>query len=96
MKDTIQMFEKTSGIRAMKKSQVYEWYGRFKNGKESINDEPQSGRPASITTRHVTEIRKLLELDRRITIREISYRVDCSSDPVHDILQLFYWREIYC
>ena len=61
-KDTIQMLERAHGIRAMKKSQVYEWYGRFKNGPESINDEPRSGEPASITSRHVTEIRDLLEL----------------------------------
>ena len=66
----------------MKKSQVYEWYGRFKNSQESINDEPRSGRSASITSRH----RDLLELHRRITICEISYKVDCSIGIVHDIL----------
>ena len=29
-KNTIQTLEKAYGIRAMEKSQVYEWYGRFK------------------------------------------------------------------
>ena len=53
-KDTIHMLEKAYGIRAMKKSQVYEWYGRFENGQVSINDESRSGRSASITSRHVT------------------------------------------
>ena len=48
-KDTIQMLEKAYGTRVMKKSQVYEWHERFKNGQESINDEPRNGRPASIT-----------------------------------------------
>ena len=85
-KDTVQMIVKAYGIRAMKNSQVYEWHGRFENGQESINDEPRSGRPVSITSRRVTEIKELLELDGRITIREIRYKVDCSIGTVHDIL----------
>ncbi|XP_053391639.1 protein GVQW3-like [Mercenaria mercenaria] len=85
-KDTIKMLEKAYGMKAMKKSQVYEWYGRFKNGRDSVMDEPRSDRPTSITSRHVTEIKGLLELDRRITIREVSDKVDCSIGTVHDIL----------
>ena len=76
------MLEKAYGIRAMKKSQIYEWYRRFKNGQESVNDEKRNGRPASVISRHVTEIRQLLELNRR----EISCKVDCNIGTVHDIL----------
>ena len=61
-KDTIQMLEKLTRIKAMKKSQVNELYGCFKNGQEHINNEPRSSQPASIISSHVTEIRELLGL----------------------------------
>ena len=77
------MLEKAYGIRNRR---YMSGVDILKKGHESINHKPQRGRPASITSSHVTEFRELLELDRRITIHEISYKVDCSTGTVHDIL----------
>ena len=48
-------------------------------------DEQRRGRPTSITSQKVQEIKELLDKDRRITVREVSKRVDCSVGTVHTI-----------
>ena len=68
------MLQKSYGINAMKKSQAYEWYRRFKNGQDDTTDRPRSGWPASVTSRHILEFKELLDIDRRI-IREIGRRL---------------------
>ena len=40
----------------------------------------------SITSQKVPEIIELLDKDRRITVREVSQRVDCSVGTVHTII----------
>ena len=49
-------------------------------------DERRSGRPTSITSQKVQEIKELLEKDRRITVREVSQQVDCSVGTVDTIV----------
>ena len=49
-------------------------------------DDQRSGRPTSITSQKVQEIKELLDKDRRITIREVSQQVDCSVGTVHTII----------
>ena len=39
-----------------------------------------------ITDTKVQEIKELLDKDRRITVREVSQRVDCSVGTVHTII----------
>jgi hypothetical protein len=33
------MLEETYGMAAVKKTQVYEWYNRFRDGRASVNDD---------------------------------------------------------
>ena len=49
-------------------------------------DEQLRGRPTSITSQKVQEIKELLDKDRRITVREVSQGVDCSVGTVHTII----------
>ena len=46
-------------------------------------DEQRSGCQTSITLHKVQEIKELLDIDRHITVREVSQRVDCSVGTVH-------------
>ena len=59
---------------------------RYENGYESVIDEQRSGRTTSIMSQKVQEIKELLDKDRRITVREVSQRVDCSVGTVHTII----------
>ena len=70
----------------MKRTTLHKWYLRYENGYVSVMDERRSGRPTSITSQKVQEIKELLEKDRRITVREVSQQVDCSVGTVDTIV----------
>ncbi|PNF18364.1 hypothetical protein B7P43_G13571 [Cryptotermes secundus] len=57
---------------AMGRTQVFEWFSRFKNGEMSLDDKPRSGRPSTARTHeNVEKIREIIKEDRRRTIEEI-------------------------
>jgi len=58
---------------AMGKTQVYEWFSRFKNGDTLIEDKPRFGRPStSRTDENVVKVKEIVLADRRQTIDQIS------------------------
>ncbi|XP_018346773.1 PREDICTED: histone-lysine N-methyltransferase SETMAR-like [Trachymyrmex septentrionalis] len=63
----------------MSKTRVYEWYKRFKEGREDVEDDDRPGRPStSITDDNVEQVKKMILENRRITIREIADDVGIS------------------
>ena len=58
---------------AMSKTRVYEWYKRFQDGREDVEDDERPGRPsASTTDENVEKVEEMVMNDRRITIREVA------------------------
>ena len=48
-------------------SMIYKWHGLFKHGRESIEDDPRSGRPVEATTSDIIEkVEKLVLEDARL------------------------------
>jgi hypothetical protein len=43
--ETLQILTKAYGADAMKKSSVFEWHKRFKEGREDVEDDERTGRP---------------------------------------------------
>ena len=43
--ETLQMVNAAYGVQALARSKVFRWYGRFRDGREDIEDDPRSGRP---------------------------------------------------
>ncbi|PRD34759.1 UNVERIFIED_CONTAM: hypothetical protein NCL1_13646 [Trichonephila clavipes] len=53
-------------------------------GRESIEDEPHSGRPSvSKTTENVVRVRDLVRSDRRLTVRMIGEELNLNHTTVH-------------
>ena len=48
--DTIQMIQKAFGDDAMSAAQIKAWHKHFKDGQESVESYPHSGRPATSRT----------------------------------------------
>lgn len=42
------MMQTAYGDDCISRSQVFEWYSRFKNGRESLEDDPRERRPSAI------------------------------------------------
>jgi len=54
------------------KSQVFEWFSRFKRGEMPIDDQPRSGRLSTAQTdENVAKIREIIMKDRRQTVEQV-------------------------
>ncbi|KAJ4448109.1 hypothetical protein ANN_10121 [Periplaneta americana] len=86
--ETHGMLVQVYGREAVSRKCVYEWFKRFREGKETIEDEPRSGRPSTSRTPEMIEkVRQVLEQDRRLTLRSIAEELDISKDTVHTIVR---------
>ena len=82
-KKTMEMLVKAYGDVAMKITALHKWYLWYENGYESVIEKQQRGRPTSITSQKVKEVKELLDKDRHIKVRDISKWVDCSVGTAH-------------
>jgi hypothetical protein len=48
--ETLQMLTETYGANAMKRSSVFEWHKRFKEGREDVKGDKRTGRPKTHLT----------------------------------------------
>ena len=58
----------TAMLQCRERHALRKWYSRYENGYESVLDEQRSGRPTSVTSQKVQEIKEILDKDRRITV----------------------------
>ena len=67
--ETFNKLKQAYGEHALLRSQVFKWYKAFSEGRESIKDEPCSGRPSnSKTDNNVEKVRALVWSYRRLTV----------------------------
>src|SRR5206468_4212004 len=77
--ETHEMLVQVYGLDAASRKCVYDWFARFRAGKESVEDEPRSGRPStSKTAENIERVRVLLETDQRLPLRLIAEEVGIS------------------
>jgi hypothetical protein len=52
--------------------EMFKWVTRFSDGRESVTDEENSGRPAtSRTEENIAKVRQIVHENRRLTVRSI-------------------------
>jgi len=74
------------GEYAMKKSSVFEWHGRFKEGQEDVQDDPRSGQPKmQRTDANVDRVRTLVR-SGRLGVRVIA-ELNMNREPVRRIVK---------
>ncbi|XP_042243396.1 protein GVQW3-like [Homarus americanus] len=70
--ETIRMIKKAFGDDSMIEAQIKLWYKRFKDGRESVESDPRSGRPStSRTPENVERVQVAINENRRLTVREL-------------------------
>ncbi|XP_066302907.1 histone-lysine N-methyltransferase SETMAR-like [Branchiostoma lanceolatum] len=78
---------KTLGEDSPSHSTVKKWVANFKRGKESVKDDPRSGRPKTATTDNQVEAIHFMTVnDRRVTIRHIEHSLGISFGSVQNVL----------
>nr|XP_033329052.1 protein GVQW3-like [Megalopta genalis] len=83
--DIVQNLEKVYGTNAQiyGKPAVYEWMKRFKEDRESLEDDDRSGKPAiSVTDENVLAEQEIVKQDGRVLLHEIAARVHISYGSV--------------
>ena len=84
--ETKQMIDMAGDGAHVSRSMVFKWHKRFRDGRESIDDDERPGRPTEIGDAIIDDIRHAVQEDGRITVREISELFDLSTSTVHTIL----------
>ncbi|XP_048483622.1 histone-lysine N-methyltransferase SETMAR-like [Plutella xylostella] len=79
--------EAVYGTQCPSKTMIYKWNGLFKHGRESIEDDPRSGRPVEVTTSDIVEkIEKLVVEDARLKKKQLSALTGVSETTILRIL----------
>jgi len=68
----------------MSRTQCYEWFKHFKEGRMSFGEDPRPGRPSTSTNDdHVERVHAAIRGNRRLTIREVADEVGISIGSCH-------------
>lgn len=85
--DTLKMLQKAFGESALSKTRVYEWYRAFKDGRETVEDMPRSGRPStSVTDDNVDKIKEIVAENCHVSLREMAHGLGMSHESVRTIV----------
>ncbi|GFW68622.1 protein GVQW3 [Trichonephila clavipes] len=71
--ETYEMMKTAFGEEAMSRAGVFEWLRRFKEGRQSVNSNPRSGRPSTSPNEDkIAQVKAVVHSDHCLTVREIA------------------------
>ncbi|GFX16759.1 protein GVQW3 [Trichonephila clavipes] len=71
----------------LSRARVFEWFKRFKDGRQDVEDDSRPGRPStSKTDENVEKVACLIRSGRRLSIRAIAETVNIDKECVRQIL----------
>lgn len=73
--------------RKCSRALVFKWHNRFRNGRESINDDERCGRSPTVRKSLAEKVKEMIYEDRRLTVRAISADLGVSLSTIHTILK---------
>jgi len=71
--ETYQLLQQAYGEDAMCRTQLFDSFRRFKDGRTSVESDPRSGRPSTSRNEEIiANVRTIFRNNRRLTVREIT------------------------
>jgi hypothetical protein len=87
-REVFEILETVYGESAMKRRTMYKWVHRFKEGRESVDDNAREGRPlTSRVGENIQRVHDLVMSDRHITTRIITDKLAVSKGSVQTVLK---------
>ena len=81
------MLKEAFGEHALSHARTFEWFKRFKDGRESVENDKYSGRPSTCSTPEmIAEVLEVIIEDRRQTIHDVCNRVGLSYGSCQHIV----------
>ena len=85
--ETFAMLNTAYSDVAMKRATCFRWHKCFKNGRLFVEDDEHSGRPSTSTDDpHIDEINTLVQVNQRLTVKELAEECGISVGSCHHIL----------
>ncbi|XP_054737795.1 histone-lysine N-methyltransferase SETMAR-like [Anastrepha obliqua] len=85
--ETYELMQKVYGGDCLARSNVYNWFKRFKNGREDLDDDKRPGRPeASNRAELVEKVREIIAVDENFTARVLAEELNSSTGTIWKIL----------
>ena len=78
------MINAADGNQTLSRSNVFRRYGRFRDGREDIEDDPRSGRSTECRNDNNVEISQLLLQNRHFSLRMLADEVNIGKDSEKD------------
>jgi len=90
--ETYNLFTEVYGDQCLFRTQVFEWFKKFKESREYVWDDPKSGRPSTAKTQENVEVARIVRGDRRLSIRAISELTNINKDSVRFCTTIWAWK----
>uniref|UniRef100_A0A8C4Q4B9 Mos1 transposase HTH domain-containing protein n=1 Tax=Eptatretus burgeri TaxID=7764 RepID=A0A8C4Q4B9_EPTBU len=85
--ESFTMLQQVNGEETMSRTCAFEWHKRFKEGREEVEDNPQSGRPStSRMADNIERVKQMVCADHRLTVRMIAEEFSINKDTVWSII----------
>ena len=85
--ETLKLLKKVYGDDVMSRTHLLKWHTRFKEEREKVEDDHQSGRPStSRTDKNVERVRQKVRSDCHFTVRMIAHELGMNSERVWRII----------
>jgi len=85
--ETSEMLRTAFGEQCLSHARIFKWHKRFKEGRDSADENPRSGRPTTSKTDNcVARVQELIQANRHLKIRELSVEFGVSYGTCQAIL----------
>ena len=84
--EVIRCMQAVHGRDCLSEASIKRWYGWFKSGQDSVDNQPKSGAPKKRTPKKLAEIRAVLQRNARSSISTIARDVNLSYGTVQKAL----------
>jgi len=85
--ETYELLKKVYGDECLSRTQVFEWFKRFKEGREEIGDDQRPRRPStSKTDANIEKVGEIVLQNRRMSIRAVAELINIDKETVRQIL----------
>ena len=81
------MLQKCFGVSTLSRTQVFDWYKAFSEGREVVKQLPHASRPSpSVNDDNNKKVKKIVLKNRRVGIREVAEALNISYGSTQHIV----------